>query len=546
MAEIHTDTEDATDPEDVRVAALFAVRPKQAERLYRDENLMLLAELKLSHRALYERLLRKLSENRVPGIQKLERAVDKRVKTSERAARRQGSDERRAPTPLESARHFHADVLPSLVRYEGAWLLHRGAGYGAVEPDFVRRCIYEFLEESGRMPAPKSVSEVEDALRAVALVERNTFHPPCWINDDDRADTFPPLEVLPCQNGLVHLPTGKLLPPTPNFFTRNGLRLDYDPKAPKPEKWLAFLHDLWGHDPEQITLLQEIFGYLLTPDNSRQKFFLLKGVSRGGKGTIIAMLRRLLGPEAVISPKLQDLGTRFGLEGALGKSVAIIADMRLPHQRAGQQDVLSNILRLVGGDPVDVERKFVGGAWTGVLPLRLVIATNEIPALPDQSGALVARLVGLRMSVSFEGREDPALGAKLAPEAPGVLLWAIEGWRRLQRQGHFTVTAEGRELAAEMTGRTAPLLDFLNDCCELVADARTPQDAVWLRYQDYIAALGMACPYRDNGSFNSALVEAARERIKSVRPGSGSNRPRYWKGLRLRAAPKTDEPGDWS
>lgn len=532
--ETHTDTEDSTEPDDARVRALFAIKPKQAERIYRDESMAALAELRLTHRALYERLLRHWTEHRIPNIRKIEEAVRKYVKSLEAAARRKQADEGRLPTPLELARRFHDEVMPSLIRYEEDWLLHRGAAYGAIEDDFVRRHIYEFLEDIGGMPAPKFVSEIVDALKAVALVERNTFHPPCWINDDDRADTFPPHEILPCQNGLLHLPSGTLLPPTANFFTRNGLRLAYDPMAPKPEKWLKFLGEIWGHDSEQIDLLQEVFGYLLVPDNRLQKFFLLKGVRRGGKGTILGMLRQILSPETIMSPKLQDLGNRFGLEKAIGCSVAVVADLKLPAKDTDKESLVSNILRIVGNDPVDVERKNIGGAWTGVLPLRVFIASNEIPALPDTSGAVVARLVGMRMTKSFEGREDPALAAKLAPEAPSVLLWAAEGWRRLHERGHFLLTAESRALGEEMEDRASPLAAFLEDCCEIDPDARVLRDAVWLRFQSYCDRLGMVAAYRDMPTFNAALIDASRERIRKIRPrGDGASRPWYWEGLRL-------------
>jgi len=74
---------------------------------------------------------------------------------------------------------------------------------------------------------------------------------------------------------------------------------------------------------------------------------------------------------------------------------------------------------------------------TGKLLTRLMILTNELPRLGDASGALSGRMIVLRMSESFYGREDIALTDKLLAERPGILLWAIEGWRRLRERGRF-------------------------------------------------------------------------------------------------------------
>ena len=93
------------------------------------------------------------------------------------------------------------------------------------------------------------------------------------------------MEIIACRNGLLHVPSGKLLEPTPRFFTRNALAFDFLPDAPAPRQWLDFLNQVWPGG-EEIELLQEIFGYLLVPDTSQQKIFLLVGPKRSGKGTM--------------------------------------------------------------------------------------------------------------------------------------------------------------------------------------------------------------------------------------------------------------------
>ena len=111
---------------------------------------------------------------------------------------------------------------------------------------------------------------------------RDEFTPPCWLEGDGP----PPREIVACKNGLLHLPTGQLLGHTPRFFTLNAVDIDFDPAAANPDRWLRFLDDVWPGDAESISTLQEIVGYLLIPDTSQQKLFLLVGPPRSGKGTI--------------------------------------------------------------------------------------------------------------------------------------------------------------------------------------------------------------------------------------------------------------------
>ena len=73
-----------------------------------------------------------------------------------------------------------------------------------------------------------------------------------------------------------------------------------------------------------------------------------------------------------------------------------------------------------------------------------MLVSNELPKFPDQSGAMATRPLVFRFTESFLGREDKALDAKLEAELPGILLWAIEGWKRLRKRGHFLQPKPGR------------------------------------------------------------------------------------------------------
>src|SRR4029453_8863483 len=76
--------------------------------------------------------------------------------------------------------------------------------------------------------------------------------PPVWLNQND----IPASEIVSMQNGLLHVPSRRLLPHDPNYFCQHALAFPFDPDAPKSERWLRFLAELWGHAPEGTSPLR--------------------------------------------------------------------------------------------------------------------------------------------------------------------------------------------------------------------------------------------------------------------------------------------------
>jgi hypothetical protein len=108
----------------------------------------------------------------------------------------------------------------------------------------------------------------------------------------------------------------------------------------------------------------------------------------------------------------------------------------MPAGRADQAVVVAWLLSISGEDSITVDRKHFA-PWTGTLPTRFLVLTNELPRLCDASGALAGRFIVLCRNRSWYGRNDLSLTDRLRAELPGILNWSIEGWRRLRAPGHF-------------------------------------------------------------------------------------------------------------
>ena len=226
----------------------------------------------------------------------------------------------------------------------------------------------------------------------------------------------------------------------------------------------AFLAQVFEGDQDKVNLLQEWFGYCLMHDTSQHKLMVLTGVPRSGKGTTMRVLEALVGAENSAGYNLHSLADKFGLRKLVGKLVAFVGEVNLANSR-DKYRILETLNSIVGEDKVDVEEKFKPEGMSQKLPVRFVIACNDMPNFVRYpSGALSARLLLLNYAVSYEGREDRNLEKKLVAEVSGISNWALAGYARLRRNGTFTVPAKSHALVNEFRRENSDAYAFMQDC----------------------------------------------------------------------------------
>lgn len=426
----------------------------------------------------------------------------------------------------------------TLMHHADEFRAHNGTAWPAEDPATVRARTWEFLEQATRRmkrgdlevlepfkPTKTRVDNVLDALKGVTH-QPSSIEPPAWL---DGREHPPPGELVPCRNGLLHLPTLELHQPTPVLFNLHALDFDYQPQASEPKHWMAFLRSLWPDDEQAIMTLQEIFGYLLTTDTSQQKVFLLIGPKRSGKGTIARVLTRLLGQANVAGPTLSSLSQQFGLQPLIGKLLAVIADARLGG-RADQAQIAERLLSVSGEDALSIPRKHKPD-WTGRLSTRFLILTNEMPRLIDTSGALASRFIVLTLRQSFYGREDTALFDRLSPEMPGILRWAIAGWHRLRQRGRFVQPESSADAVAELEELGSPVAAFVRERCVVEPGRRIETKRLFGAWQEWCTAEGRKSPGTAH-TFGRDL-KAAVAGIRTTQPRIAGVQIRFYEGIDL-------------
>jgi putative DNA primase/helicase len=368
---------------------------------------------------------------------------------------------------------------PTLCYWRGDFYRWVGPHWSAMSEDRLKAELYRTLGEVAYMsaaaqpielrwsPNKSKIAHVIEALQGVCLSEAEDGSP----------------DLIHFANGALRLyddGSRELLEHSPERFNLASLPYDYDPHAPTPKRWLAFLSSLFGDDAESIELLQEWFGYVLSGDTEQQKMMLLVGPPRAGKGLIARILTALLGHCNVAGPTLSQLAQNFGMQSLIGKSLGVIGDARFQGQTA---TVVERLLSITGEDTITIDRKN-RDPWTGRVSARLMVLSNELPSLAEASGALASRFVGpLVLHRSFLGREDLALERKLTAELPGILLWSLAGLDRLYETGWFTTPESSRAAIRDLQELSSPERAFMRECCTREAEAVTAMPDLYRAFQ---------------------------------------------------------------
>jgi putative DNA primase/helicase len=257
---------------------------------------------------------------------------------------------------------------------------------------------------------------------------------------------------------------------------------------------------------------------------------LMVGPTRGGKGVIARVLTALIGKQNVAGPTLNSLGGDFGLAPLIGKPLAIISDARFVGKNGNI--VVERLLSISGEDTLTVNRKY-RDQWTGKLPSRLHVISNELPRLGDASTAVVGRIVLLLLSRSWLGKEDHELEQHLHLELAGILNWALQGLERLtiNNKNRFTRLVSADEAISTMRDLASPVAAFVREKCEADANNEIEADALFSAYKSW-------CDENEHTKTSKQMfgrdLRAAVPSVRKTRPRDGDSRHYVYAGLALR------------
>lgn len=274
-------------------------------------------------------------------------------------------------------------------------------------------------------------------------------------------------DYLNCQNGIINLRTGELLPHDSNFMMSRISYAEYDNSGKQPKMWLSFLNDVTNGDKELQEYLQKCVGYSLTGSIREQCAFFLYGLGNNGKSTFLDTIADLLGSYASnVQP--DTIMMRKNDSGA-NSDIARLKSTRFVTSEEPTEGVRLNeglVKQLTGGGKVTC-RFLYGDEFEYEPEFKIWIGTNHKPIIRGTDTGIWRRIRLIPFEVNIpKEKVDKNLKYKLRKELPQILKWAVEGCIKWQQEGLALpkcVDQATKEYKVEMD----ILASFMESCLEI-------------------------------------------------------------------------------
>jgi len=236
-------------------------------------------------------------------------------------------------------------------------------------------------------------------------------------------------DLLNCQNGLIDLRTGELVPHCAEQQFTYCIPVEYDPDATSQE-WLRFLRKA-VYSQEMVDYLQMAVGYSITGHTREECLFYIHGPTRSGKGTFTETILHMLGKEPIATEvdlstfiRRRDRDTQnFDLAG-LKPCRFLVAGESTQYESLNA----ARIKTLTGGNEIRCAHKH-RDLFTYRPQFKIWLTSNHSVNMDADDDAAWYRGQVIPFPNSHAGCEDKLLKQRLREPANlrGVLAWAVRG-----------------------------------------------------------------------------------------------------------------------
>jgi putative DNA primase/helicase len=293
------------------------------------------------------------------------------------------------------------------------------------------------------------------------------------------------------ENGLLDLDSRDLRPLTPEDYALRQLPVAYDPDADAP-RWEQFIEESVESDRQKA--LQEYVGYCLhVGEMPIHRALLLVGTGSNGKSTFLNIVTDLLGSDNTTGYSLEDLvDSEYHVAQMHGTVANIDPDVG---------DWISNpsmFKKLVGGDRKVSARHPYCKPFDFNPTAKQLYAANEVPGTKVDDDAFFRRWLIVEFPHTFTAPDepgpdkDPELVDTLRSELSGILNWALEGYDRLMKQGHFTNEGDASDKWDRWQSWGDSIDRFLSECINTDGDAKQRSGDVYARYKAWCEQHGIS------------------------------------------------------
>jgi putative DNA primase/helicase len=293
--------------------------------------------------------------------------------------------------------------------------------------------------------------------------------------------------LMNCQNGILDLKTGTLLPHASHHMMTKIADIGYEREAKCPT-WDIFLSTVFvdekgNTDHDLIKYVQKLIGYSMTGDVSEQSMYFLYGGGKNGKSTFINTIKDLLGDYSRQTNKETFISKETN--GSANSDIARLAGSRFVsavESNEGEKLDESIVKQITGGESIIA--RFLHKDYFEFSPeFKVFFTTNHKPIVKGTDEGIWRRikLIPFLAYIPTE-KQDLQLPVKLKEEVSGILNWMVEGCLLWQKEGlkdANSVSRSNQDYRSEMDIS----LPFLTECCDINPLAKVELKELYNEYQ---------------------------------------------------------------
>lgn len=290
--------------------------------------------------------------------------------------------------------------------------------------------------------------------------------------------------TMGAKNGIIDLRTNRLIPnPTPDLLVTRSTGHDFEPiNGPEDFEdaaptFMRVMGEWMSGDEDMVAFLLFWFGYCLFGITPEQRFLLMTGIGRNGKGALKHAMLKALGEYSDQLDQNLYMRSKFGSNRASDARADLL---KLKGLRVGffsepegghfNEELLK---AHTGGDIISARALYSNNIQTWMPTHSINFLVNDAPSIEDLGPSMSARVMvadfrerfdGERMDKNLYGHAD----AKLDKDAAGILrimVWAAHIWYQ-----RWSTTGEGLllpqrviEQSAAFMSRNDALANWLNE-----------------------------------------------------------------------------------
>lgn len=210
----------------------------------------------------------------------------------------------------------------------------------------------------------------------------------------------------------------------------------YDPEAQCPN-FDAFIADVLPAEDLRV-FAQSWFGYCLTGLTSEQVLLLCYGLGSNGKSTLLETISAMAGDYSASVPIETFLANDRRGGGDATPDLARLPGARMVGAAEPERGarLAEGVVKMATGGEKIIARHLFQGQFEYEPSFKLILSANVKPAIRGQDEGIWRRVLLLPFEAYFpREKRDKALKAKLLAELPGILNWALDGFRMWRERG---------------------------------------------------------------------------------------------------------------